>query len=132
MLIWIGLGLGLALVLGAAYVRLAPIKVEQVPRPQNLVEGDYPVAGGFYSVRQVSDPAQTLQALREEIKRTPRTQMRHEDVFITRSKLWGFPDVTRIWIEGNTLHIAGHLVYGKSDLGVNRRRIREWLSAIEL
>ena len=53
-----------------------------------------------------------------------------------RTLFWRFPD--RITIRsldlpggGSSLAVFGRAVYGRSDLGVNRRRIERWLSALD-
>jgi hypothetical protein len=133
-LVW---GLAVLVVLiaaGDAYVRLAPIDparfaVDGRTKPP----GDYPEAGGFQGARALTDPAAAMGALDRIIRATARTQQVAGSVaaghasYVTRSSLWGFPDVTTVWISGDTLQIRGHLVFGTSDLGVNAKRIKGWL-----
>ena len=136
---WVfGLG-ALVLVLcgvGAAlFFRFAPVTRADVPtvttRP---AAGDTDLAGGFYAVR----PVQTvnLSALEQQIAQTARTQRLSGSlddlplVFVHRSMVWGFPDVTQVWVEGDFVHIYSHLVYGGSDLGVNRDRMGGWFVAL--
>ncbi|MBN2741162.1 MAG: DUF1499 domain-containing protein [Rhodobacteraceae bacterium] len=119
---------------GDAYVRLAPIDparfaVNGLAKPP----GDYPETGGFQGARTPGDPAAAMDALDRIIRATARTRQVAGSVgaghasYVTRSSLWGFPDVTNVWISGDTLQIRGHLVFGKSDLGVNAKRIKGWL-----
>lgn len=124
------LGLGFA-----AWVRLAPVRPERwhrVPSTATQV-GDWAEPGGFEAVRQLEKPQAALAALDAIIMASPRTTRLEgapEDglvTYVTRSALWGFPDITNLWIEGGRLHIRGHLIYGRSDLGVNRARIEGWL-----
>ncbi len=53
----------------------------------------------------------------------------------TRSRLWGFPDYTTVQARpqdgGTRLVILARLRFGRSDLGVNRARVRAWLEALE-
>lgn len=136
-MIWrVGLFLLVALVLGfAAWVRLAPVRPERWHRVPSAAAqvGDWLAPGGFEAVRQLPKPQAALVALDEIISTTPRTQRLEgapEDglvTYVTRSAVWGFPDITNLWIEGGRLHIRGHLIYGRSDFGVNRARIEGWL-----
>lgn len=52
--------------------------------------------------------------------------------YVTRSKLWGFPDYSSIKAQsvegGAALVIYARLRFGKSDLGVNRARVQNWLA----
>lgn len=97
-------------------------------------EGDHPREGGFTAVRGVADPRAALRDLVGRIERTPRTSRLAGSIaeghasFVTRSRIWGFPDVTNVWIDDDRLAIRGNLVIGRGDLGVNRRRIEGWLA----
>ncbi len=137
-MLWrIALALILALVLGfAAWVRLAPVRAERWHRVPSAAAqvGDWAEPGGFEAVRQLPKPQATLAELDTIIMASPRTTRLEgapEDgliTYVTRSALWGFPDITNLWLEGGRLHIRGHLIYGRSDLGVNRARIEGWLA----
>jgi len=123
---------------GALYVRVAPMDVAEFHRttPGNGV-GDWPMEGGFEAVRETKgDPQAALARLDAIIRATPRTKVLAGSVgeghvsYVTRSALWGFPDTTNVWLEGDLLHIRGQLRFGGSDLGVNRARIEGWLQAL--
>ena len=79
--------------------------------------------------------------VRRVVTAQARTELAHEDneigqmVFVQRSRIFGFADT--IWIQtvGDQPH-ASLIVYSRSnigvwDLGVNRRRVQNWLSEIE-
>jgi hypothetical protein len=56
--------------------------------------------------------------------------------WVARSAVWNFPDVVTARVtprgaEGSTLALYSHSLYGRSDLGVNRRRLDTWLAAID-
>ena len=113
---------------GDAYVRLAPIDparfaVSGLAKPS----GDYPETGGFQAARTPSDPAAAMNALDRIIRATARTRRVAGSVgaghasYVTRSAVWGFPDVTTVWISGDTVQIRGHLVFGASDFGGERQ-----------
>jgi hypothetical protein len=95
--------------------------------------GDHPEQGGFGAVRLADDPLSALTRLEAAILASPRTERlagraaNGEASFVTRSAFWGFPDVTNIRSGEDRIEIRGHLVLGRGDLGVNRRRIGEWL-----
>lgn len=50
--------------------------------------------------------------------------------YITRSRLWGFPDYTTVEARPGAIVIHGRLRFGSSDLGVNRARVEGWLAAL--
>lgn len=147
MLKMIALGL-LGLVVGfGVFVRLAP---SDPARWHQTFEGKppatYPAAGAFQVVREVEDPAAVLAQLDAIIMATPRTTRLAGAVedgmitYVTRSKLWGFPDYTTVYagpdetlpdLSGPVLKIEGRLRFGGSDLGVNRARIEGWLSQLD-
>ncbi len=147
MLKMIALGLLGLTVAGAVYVRLAPSDPavwHQTFYPK--APASYPAAGGFQIVRQVADPVVVLERLDRIIMATPRTTRLAGSVadgmitYVTRSKLWGFPDYTTVYagpddtIEGGfgpLLKIHGRLRFGQSDTGVNRARITGWLAELD-
>ncbi len=51
------------------------------------------------------------------------------------TRVWGFPDYTTVWAEdvdeGSRLTIYGRLRFGNGDQGVNSRRIKTWMQALE-
>lgn len=134
------------LVAASVYVRMAPddiaaIHVTAAPQPV----GDYPATGGFTAVRQITAaPDDLLRAVTQAALATDRTQTLAGTVdaglitFITRSRLFGFPDYTTVSIipaatvenAGPLLMITARLRYGKSDMGVNQARVDGWLAAL--
>lgn len=87
--------------------------------------------GGFVAVRQTDE--QGFVRLVETIFASPRTEQLAGKVedghvsFVTRTPIMGFPDVTNVLRTEDGIAVRGHLVVGRSDLGVNRRRIEGWL-----
>ena len=124
----------LVLLGGLAYIRLAPIKatafvVEQVPD----AVGDYPDARGFTAVRPMEgDAADVLLKFKTAMLELPSTIVVSDDplTFVTRSKVFGFPDVTIAVVRDGLLIVRGRLVYGVNDLGVNRARILHALNTL--
>ncbi|WP_370738197.1 DUF1499 domain-containing protein [Roseovarius albus] len=47
--------------------------------------------------------------------------------YVSRSKLWGFPDYTTARLRGGRLEIYGRSRFGRSDFAVNATRIDNWL-----
>lgn len=114
----------------AFYVRRAPVvPILDMPR----VDADTDAAGGFTAVRPFEGDADDLIARITQIAlATPRTQKLSDNPlqFVTRSRVVGFPDVTSVDIQGGVMMINAQLVYGKSDLGVNKARILDWLNRL--
>ena len=54
--------------------------------------------------------------------------------WITRSRLWGFPDYTTAQVTqtptGPRLDIHARLRFGRSDMGVNAARLHAWLAQL--
>jgi len=140
------------LLLGAALVRLRPLQ----PAAHHSEEiGQFLSKGinGAFSVGDGGDIAALLVAaplgdvasqVSEIILNSPRTttlagdltaigdpDIRRSASYVTRSALWGFPDVTTVQldqtVDGVRVSVHGRLVYGKADFGVNEARIRGWL-----
>lgn len=85
--------------------------------------------------------ARLATAVEAALTRAPRARLLRADraigqfVYEQRSRVFRFPDVVRIQLVPldagrSTLAIHSRSVYGRSDLGVNRRRVRRWLEAI--
>lgn len=117
------------------YVRFAPIgDTHFAKRSMDVDLGEESKLGGYRVVLgRVDAPAQ--ERLFTKILATPRTSEITTDlpntrIFVTRSAFWGFPDVTQVTTVDETLILDGHLVYGRSDLGVNKARIKGWLNGL--
>ncbi len=84
--------------------------------------------------------ADALTAIDRVALATPRTKVFAGSVvqgritYVTRSRLWGFPDYTTISAqtegEQTRLTILGRLRFGVGDGGVNRARIKQWLQVV--
>ncbi|GGL74370.1 DUF1499 domain-containing protein [Wenxinia marina] len=134
---WFALPVAVLAGLGG-WVRLAPedaarFHVAGPPRPV----GDYPAEGGF-EVRRPAPP-DALARLARVAEAEPRTHRAAGSpkegmvTWISRSRLWGFPDYTTAWIdEAGNLAVHGRLRFGKGDMGVNRERVTRWLDAAGL
>lgn len=123
----------LALIALGVYVRLAPSHPEDWhDLPSGLEPGD----GEGRAMRVVPDEGDTLGRLDAIIRDTPRTRVLAGAVeegmitYITRSALWGFPDYTTISRQGDQIVLFGRLRFGKSDMGVNAKRLDGWLAQL--
>ncbi len=137
----------LALVAAMLYVRLTPVDARAYAVDPETVKA--PGFSGHVLLRPGGDiepatyalPPKTLAARMEAIiLATPRTERiagALEDgmaTYVTRSALWGFPDVATVKIVetegGSALRIFSRLRYGAMDMGVNRARVEGWLSQL--
>ncbi|MFN4131327.1 MAG: DUF1499 domain-containing protein, partial [Paracoccaceae bacterium] len=50
--------------------------------------------------------------------------------WVTRSALWGFPDITTAEVREDGLYVHARLRFGREDLGVNAKRLERWLAAL--
>lgn len=133
--LWIVIGL---FALGQAYVRLAPTDGRRW-HVDPFAARD-PEAAGVKRIFTVPlDPQEALAKLAAIAETEPRT--RHiagslEEgrlTYRTRTAFWGFPDFTTIAVapdeSGAKLAILARLRFGRSDLGVNTRRVEAWIRA---
>lgn len=112
------------------YVRLAPSD-PAIWHVMPEFSSDQDLAGGVQRV--VDTGPDGLARLAPIVMQTPRTTVLAGSVdagmmtFVTRSKLWGFPDYTTVQQDGDLMKIYGRLRFGRSDLGVNKARVDAWL-----
>jgi hypothetical protein len=116
------------------YVRLAPSDPARWHKaPPDLPLGDSAGLNSFVAVRD-GDRA-ILERLIQIAEAAPRTERFAGSAdeglitFITRTRLWGFPDYTTIRLQGQTLTVYGRARFGQGDMGVNRARVEAWLAA---
>jgi hypothetical protein len=122
--IFIGIGL---------YVRLAPSdpgRWHAMPEEMDNLD----MEGG---VKRVVDAGEgDLARLHDIAIATTRTRVLAGSVeegmitYVTRSRLFGFPDYTTIHLSENRIEIHARLRFGRSDLGVNAARVDAWLAAL--
>lgn len=130
MLIWFLIAL---VVLGLAWIRLAPSDPARWHRaPQ--VTADHDMRGGV--LRRVETGADGLARFDTIARTAPRTRVLAGSVaegmvtYVTRSRVFGFPDYTTARQQGDLLLIHARNRFGRSDLGVNRARVEQWLAAL--
>lgn len=121
--------------LAQAWIRFAPLpraRLEARPGPDE--PGAHPMRGGVKVVRPLSElPVGAYDKMLAIAAATPRTRRVGDDpaAFVTRSLLWGFPDIALIWSDGVNLHVHSHLVFGGGDLGVNAAKVAHWFAVLE-
>ena len=137
---WILIGV-LALI-GAVqvYVRFAPTQADRwVIVPNEKTVGDYRYDNGFMVVRDVDGSRDSVLKLFDQEMRTRRiATISGQNIYESRSKLWGFPDYTTVSVaplpgmEQSRAVIFSRLRFGKSDMGVNRKRMNHILRRLGL
>ncbi len=113
-----------------AFIRLAPSEpMRWHQMPETITDRD--LEGG--AMRRAEGDLAALDAI---IRDTPRTRVLAGSVaqgmvtYVTRSRVFGFPDYTTVRQDGDMLEIYGRLRFGRSDLGVNAGRIDGWLGSL--
>ncbi|MFX0545807.1 DUF1499 domain-containing protein [Roseovarius sp. S1116L3] len=112
------------------WIRLAPDDVARWHVLPEAVE-DKDLEGGVM-LRVTGD----LAALDKIIRAEPRTHVLAGSVaegmvtYVTRSRVFGFPDYTTVQQQGEQIALYARLRYGKSDMGVNKARVERWLTAL--
>ena len=134
------------IVLGfAAYVRLAPSDPARWHRAAAIPGTESKQLKGGYIWRKAvaGDGRAELARLDAAASAAPRTSRLAGTVeegqitYVTRSAAWGFPDYTTASLQqaedGRTyLEIYGRLRFGRSDMGVNARRVKGWVADAQL
>lgn len=122
------------LVAVAVYVRLAPLDPGQWHRPVDVAQNE-DRAGG--AVRVIDGDAERLATLDAVIRDLPRTEVLAGSLddghltYVTRSAVFGFPDLTTVELRGDEIRMFARLRYGASDLGVNRKRLERVIAALQ-
>lgn len=122
------------MVAGLCYVRFAPSDpaVWNVP-----VEGtgNLDLPGG--ALRIISGDGATFEAADAYMRALPRTKVLAGSVadgritYVTRSRVFGFPDYTTLELSDGRLRMFARSRFGHSDLGVNRERLEGLMAALQ-
>lgn len=127
--------LALTVAAGVLFIRLAPTDVTRWHQPIGDVQT---VDGEGWSARVVPATEGLFSDIHQTMLGLPRTQMIAGSVgegrvtYITRSKVIGFPDFTTIEQDGDQIKLYGRLRFGRSDLGVNGKRLDKVLSELHV
>ena len=129
---WLLGAFGVIMVLGLLWIRLAPIYKENW-HVTTRAERDKAFMGGFIRFLPSAGKAELSQLL-AVIEQAPRTkhiagsEKEGMVTYVTRTKVFRFPDFTTLWLSDTGLHIYARVRFGRIDFGVNRARIVDWLS----
>jgi uncharacterized protein (DUF1499 family) len=139
---YLALGLLVAVVAFALYVRLAPSDPGRwhVAPVADGAQGEVVVAGLNRATLRLGPEAGTsadlLARLDAVALATPRTFRLAGTVeagritWVTRSALWGFPDYTTAEARSDGLYIEARSRFGQGDMGVNAARLQRWMSSL--
>lgn len=131
LVLWIVLALAVVI---AGYVRLAP---SDPVRWHRMPEGEVSRDMAHGVLRVVETGPDGLARLDTVARATPRTKVLAGSVeegmvtYVTRSAVFGFPDYATAAQVGDTLKIYSRLRFGRSDSGVNKARVEDWLRALQ-
>lgn len=123
----------------AAYVRLAPDVVARWHQPLEgmpMAPGIVTDPGGARALVPMSDGRAGLARLAEVAAASPRVRLLAGSVdegrmtWVVRSVVWGFPDYVTAEAGPGGLRVWSRLRFGRSDLGVNRARLEDWLARL--
>jgi uncharacterized protein (DUF1499 family) len=114
---------------------VAPLRAADPGRAGYLLTAD--TAGNPVFEAEANDVLRALDAI---ARATARTTVLTGSVaegritYITRSRFWGFPDYTTVTATqvagGSQLTIFARQRFGRSDLGVNKSRVRSWMAQL--
>lgn len=142
---WLALAAIAALAGAAVFVRAAPSDPALWHVDPDLVteRGSYNSflmrdGGDAPALHLAAPPAEVAPRLAGIILATPRTtRLAGDDLFgtyVTRSALWGFPDYTSVLVKpdgtGSVVTVFARARFGQSDLGVNRKRVEQWMAEL--
>ncbi len=131
MAIWLCLLIPLAGTM--AYIRFAPSPAVRWHVPVIGKESKN-FDGG--ATRVVAGSAEIFETLHQIALDTKRTRVlagapgAGRVTYITRSRVFGFPDYTTVQLDGDQLILHARLRFGRSDFGVNARRLDAWIGKL--
>lgn len=117
-----------------AYVRLAPLDESRWHQPIDAAS-DVDFAGG--AIRVLKGDAALFERLDRALSGLPRTQLlagspgQGRVTYVTRSALFGFPDLTTLESGAGEVRLYARLRFGASDLGVNRKRLEGLIASVQ-
>ncbi|WP_370231435.1 DUF1499 domain-containing protein [Cognatishimia sp.] len=121
------------LVVASVYVRFAPTPVARFHQISDFDTDATEISG---VKRVMPGDVVTLAKLDKIILATPRTQVVAGSAeagfvtYVTRSRLIGFPDYATVQLDDGVLKLHSRLRFGRSDLGVNGKRVKAWIDAL--
>lgn len=130
--VWLAIA---AVIVVLGFIRLAPIDPLDWNTQPEFSEDKNFRGGVFRVVRTGPDGLARFDAVASAAPRTKLLAGSVEDgtaTYVTRTKLFGFPDYTTARQDGDLLKVYARLRFGRSDLGVNGTRIAEWLAQMDI
>ena len=130
--VWLGVA---AVIVVLGLIRFAPVDPLDWNTQPEFSEDKTFRGGVFRVVRTGPDGLMRFDRIASASPRTKLLAGSVEDglaTYVTRTKLFGFPDYTTARQDGDLLKVYARLRFGRSDLGVNGARIAEWLGEMEL
>ena len=125
--------IALAVIVFLGWVRLAPSDPDRWHRIDITVKDE---DFGNGAARLVEARDETLEQLDSIIRGTPHTRVLRGSIeegmntYVTRTRVFGFPDFTTVRQTGARVEIYGRARFGLSDMGVNAARIDGWLGVL--
>ena len=115
----------------AAYIRFAQVQpLNNIP----VSNSNQLSSKGFVFIKAYTgSKVEFYEEITKVALATPRTLLLSNDPlqFVTRSKFFGFPDITAIKIQDENLIIFATSVFGRLDFGVNRARALKWINLVK-
>lgn len=114
-----------------AYVRLSKVDASAYHVTTEVSNAAKSTKGVFRSIANAD--MMSLVLLIEATPRTTRLAGQPEDgtvTYVTRSLIWGFPDVTTIWRDNDRITLHARQRFGLYDFGVNAKRVDAWLASL--
>lgn len=121
-------------VAGLIWMRVAPHDVARWHVPVGQADD---LTGPGWAVRVIRTRPGILGGIHEAMLDMPRTVLlagslaENRLTYVTRSKWIGFPDYTTVEQAADTIRLYGRLRFGRSDLGVNARRLDRAVKAVQ-
>jgi uncharacterized protein (DUF1499 family) len=132
MTLWIVFAVAFVIV---GYIRLAPSDPAKWHVDLDVTQDEDMMNGATRVLPKAGQ--NTMDALHDIALATPRTALlaggptQDHATYVTRSLVMGFPDYTTVQLKDGTLMILARQRFGRSDLGVNKRRVDDWLGRLE-
>ena len=123
---------GVLVVFGLLWIRFSPIYNESW-HVTTRADRDKAFMGGVIRFLPAAGKAELSQlvAVIEKTQRTKHIAGGEKEgmlTYVTRTKVFGFPDFTTLWLSDTGLHIYARVRFGRIDFGVNRARVADWLN----
>ncbi len=130
LIVWVLVAL---VVVGLGYIRLAPSEPETWHQLPDFSENKDFRKGVLRIAEAGPDGLERIDAIARATANTTVLAGSVDEgmiTYVTRTRVFGFPDYTTIRQDADQLKIYARLRFGGSDQGVNRKRVELWLDAL--